>query len=93
MYQIIRNHQVAAVRSTLLFVMDQPNGVAVPCTFEEADGVVLEGVICALRGREPRGREIVDVVEVAGVSAVERNTANLDYLSMMTGVELPEGGA
>ena len=98
MYQILRNNQVTATRSAPLFVRDQPNGVAVPCSFEEADGVVLEGVICALRGKDPRGREIVDVMEVVGRRegtdpAVERNAARLDYLAMMTGVELPEGGA
>lgn len=94
MYQMVKQDgRVCSVKDPV-FLKRQTNGVSVACAPGEADGLLWEGVCYALTGRQLPGCERVDLVEVADRPDLTsaRNAASIDYLSMMTGVELPQGG-
>ena len=94
MYQLVRKDGSVLSAKAPVFVKRQPGGLFLACGREEADGVMAGGVRYTLREDSGEGCERVSVVEVGDVPDLTpaRNTANIDYLSMMTGVELPQGG-
>lgn len=74
------------------------NGSYVKATEEEAQGVAFRGVAYPFLGNEESidGDAVVlsafDGGEVVGITsaAEEKNRAHIDYLSMMSGIDLPE---
>ena len=74
------------------------NGSYVKTTEEEAQGVAFRGVAYPFIGNEEsiEGDAVVlsafDGGEVVGITsaAEEKNRAHIDYLSMMSGIDLPE---
>lgn len=74
------------------------NGSYIQTTEEEAQGVAFRGVAYPFIGNEEsiEGDAVVlsafDGGEVVGITsaAEEKNRAHIDYLSMMSGIDLPE---
>lgn len=92
---------------SLIGLTDKPNWVRLMdngayglCSFEEAQGVALNGIAYNLPGNNISENGEVYFAEVAvGEYMMQQdrvaaqNAANVDYLSMMTGFSLPTGEA
>ena len=88
---------------SLLALVEQPNWVYLMengsyglCAYEVAQGVSINGTVYNLAGKTISENGEVDFREIANGEymmqqdkVAEQNAANVDYLAMMTGVDLP----
>lgn len=100
MYQIVReNGGELGIAEKINYIKKAANGCYILTEEAKAAGVVIDGNVYRLAGREGLNEgeaESVMVLEFDGAETVRqarRNTAVLDYLSMMSGIELPEEAA
>lgn len=98
MYIIIANGREIGVAESPTYIRKQSNGTYALCDESIAQGVAFEGKPYQIIDRDDMGGGLVRVrlQEVdtgsrlmAQQAANARNAANIDYLSMMTDVELP----
>ena len=89
---------------SLLALVEQPNWVCLQengayglCDYESAQGVAINGIVYNLAGNSISENGEVDFKEIpSGEYMMQQdkiaaqNAANVDYLSMMTGFDLPE---
>ena len=94
MYEVIKNGLIIAVVNDPVWVNKADNGCLILCDEEEATGIVVDSTLYALDIEDPmEGFDIVSATRIdAGSFAVKtnQNTANLDYLAMMTGYDFPD---
>lgn len=103
MYRIIKEKTGAEVGSTEkpIFIRKKSNGCYVQTSEAEAQGIAFKGTPYNLFGRKGVGAdETVMLVEFDGGDAVSEvgpigaqtahNAAHIDYLSMMSGIDLPD---
>lgn len=89
---------------SLLALVEQPNWVCLQengayglCDYESAQGVAINGIVYNLAGNSISENGEVDFKEIPSGEymmqqdkVAAQNAANVDYLSMMTGFDLPE---
>lgn len=99
-------HKITSVKSgvdigvtdSLRYIKRAPNGCLVQCEQYEAQGVAFMSNPYCLEGYEKDIPEHLDVVRVTELDggewylSHEYNTSLIDYVAMMTGVELPTKG-
>ena len=98
MFRVIKDGVTLGMTESPTYIKAADNGCYVLCPEPEAQGIAFEGVPYHVVGREAMdGAEDVLLENVdAGASLAaaaetgEKNTSNIDYLSMMTGVDLPD---
>ena len=95
MYQIINiNGAKVGITDTVNYILIGNSGDYAPASEEEAIGVAFDGVVYNLMGHsEIDGAETVAVVfEDSAFFARQavQNSANIDYISMMAGIDLPD---
>lgn len=101
MYRIIKiDGAELGMNADVLYIRKHENGSYVQCSKEEATGVAFHSTAYHLFGREKAedyesGDVIVSAIdsgEVVGITlaAEEKNRAHIDYISMMSGIDLPE---
>lgn len=71
------------------WVRVQKNGYYGLCEYQKASGVAINGTVYNLPGHDIGGVSTVDFDFVENGTYLLRQEANIDYLSMMTGVDLP----
>lgn len=98
MYSIVGNNREVGIVETPTYILLQPNGFYALCKEGQAQGIVFDGAPYQLIGRPVMkdGLEEVCIVEVnagariiANQSDCKANAANIDYMAMMTGVDIP----
>lgn len=98
MYSIIGYNREIGITEVPTFIRLQPNGYYILCNESDAQGVVFDGAPYQLIGKPTmkEGLEQVCIVEInAGTritvnqSVGKTNSANIDYMAMMTGVDIP----
>lgn len=99
MYSVIGNDKEIGITEAPTYIKKQSNGYYVLCDECEACGIVLNGTVYQLIDRPSMESEIPEVRLVhvdsgsriaAQQSAITKTDASLEYLYMMTEVELPE---
>lgn len=93
MYRITRTDGVnLGIVDEVTFIKISKNGCFIPTTEDQAIGVAVNGTPYNLIGHDKINGDTVNVVYVGGsvfVKQAMQATANLDYLCMMTGIDLP----
>lgn len=97
MYRVIKDGVTLGMTESPTYITKAGNGCFILCPEAEARGIAFEGTPYHVLGKEPlEGAEDVLLESVdggAGIMAAtqtgDKNTSNIDYLSMMTGVDLP----
>ena len=95
MYRIMTaNGTEIGVAEAPLYIKRGASGCFTPCAASDAIGIALDGTPYNLMGHdEITGAETVNVLEFDGgkmMTMIRQANANLDYLSMMSGVNFPE---
>ena len=94
MYQIMENGKPIAYAEEIIYIKMQDNGSYGQATFDEATGIAANGTPYHLEGRPTTGVEglptvTFEIIDAAQMFAKqEQMRADIDYLSVMLGVEL-----
>lgn len=90
MYKIMKGTEVLTVTERPNYVRKQTNGCYVLASEEYATGVVVDGCVYSIDSKLPN-RESVSIVffdNGPSYSAAQQLRADVDYIAIMTGVEL-----
>jgi len=95
MYQIVKDETVIATATNLKWIQKQGD-YFIPCSESKAQGVVVDGIPYHITGRN--GMEGVESVLITEIDEIRYNAelelkhlqsrADIDYISIMTEVEL-----
>ena len=96
MVKFLKNGNLLALVEQPNWVYLQENGAYGLCDYENAQGVAINGIVYNLAGNLISGNGEVDFKDIPSGEymmqqdkVAAQNAANLDYLSMMTGYDLP----
>lgn len=96
MVKFLKNGSLLALVEQPNWVYLQENGAYGLCDYENAQGVAINGIVYNLAGNLISENGEVDFKDIPSGEymmqqdkAAAQNAANLDYLSMMTGYDLP----
>lgn len=89
MYKFSINGATIAIVDDPFWIRLQSNGCYGPCERIKATGVAINGTPYNLPGHDIGGIATVDYDEIYGGALILKQQANIDYLSMMTGIDLP----
>ena len=97
MVKFLKNGSLLALVEQPNWVCLQENGAYGLCDYESAQGVAINGIVYNLAGNSISENGEVDFKEIPSGEymmqqdmVAAQNAANVDYLSMMTGFDLPE---
>ena len=97
MVKFLKNGSLLAFVEQPNWVCLQENGAYGLCDYENAQGVAINGIVYNLAGNSISENGEVDFKEIPSGEymmqqdkVAAQNAANVDYLSMMTGFDLPE---
>lgn len=97
MVKFLKNGSLLALVEQPNWVCLQKNGAYGLCDYENAQGVAINGIVYNLAGNSISENGEVDFKEIPSGEymmqqdkVAAQNAANVDYLSMMTGFDLPE---
>lgn len=97
MVKFLKNGSLLALVEQPNWVCLQENGAYGLCDYENAQGVAINGIVYNLAGNSISENGEVDFKEIPSGEymmqqdkVAAQNAANVDYLSMMTGFDLPE---
>lgn len=90
MYKFSVNGATIALVDNPIWIRIQRNGCYGQCDIAQARGVAINSTPYNLPGYEIGGVATVDYEEVQGGTYMLKQEANIDYLSMMTGIDLPD---
>ena len=94
MYQIMEDGKPIAYAEEIIYIRMQDNGSYGPAMYEEATGIAANGTPYHLEGRPVDGMEGLPTVTFERIDAAqmfakqEQLRADVDYISVMTGVDL-----
>lgn len=80
---------VIALVDDPIWIRVQKNGCYGRCDFRKAEGVAINSTPYNLPGHDIGGVATVSFEKVENGTYLLRQDANIDYLSMMTGIDLP----
>lgn len=91
MFEIVKNGTTIELQDSLTWVRDQKNGVIITC--DEKDGIGMlsadKSKIYSVIGKpQLRDFEFVEINEIKWFPVAQKQQADLDYVAIMTGVEL-----
>lgn len=89
MYKFTIDGATIALSDSPVWIYVQRNGCFGQCDRINATGVVLDNKRYNLAGHDIGGVATVDYEEIQGGTFILKQEANIDYLSMMTGIDLP----
>lgn len=89
MYRFSVGGSTIALSDSPIWVRRQLNGSLGQCDRTKAFGVMVGTTKYNLRGHNIGGIATVDYEEVQGGTYMLKQESNIDYLSMMTGIDLP----
>lgn len=89
MYKFTIDGATIALSDNPIWIYVQRNGCYGQCERLKATGVVLDNKRYNLAGHDIDGVATVDYEEIQGGTFILKQEANIDYLSMMTGIDLP----
>lgn len=89
MYLFKINGATIALVENPNWVRVQKNGYCGLCEYPQATGVAINGTVYNLPPHDIGGVATVDYEEVQSGTYLLKQEANIDYLSMMTGIDLP----
>lgn len=89
MYKFSINGATVAIVDKPVWIRRQRNGCFGQTDRIKARGVAIDGKPYNLAGYDIGGVATVEYEEVQGGTYLLRQEANIDYLSMMTGIDLP----
>lgn len=89
MYKFSVNGTAIALIENPIWIHVQRNGCYGPCERIKATGVAINSTPYNLAGHDIGGVATVDYEEVQSGTYLLKQKANIDYLSMMTGIDLP----
>ena len=91
MYRIIKNEEVLGTVSGLSWVRLQPNGCFALCDKELATGIVVDGTVYHVDGKEEiTGAETVTVNEISEVAYQQEQKAAQEAAQLETQIALAE---
>lgn len=92
MYKFSVNGAAIALVDNPIWIHIQRNGCYGQCKQHEATGVAINSTPYNLPGHDIGGVATVNYEEVQSGTYLLRQEANIDYLSMMSGIDLPNEG-